>query len=343
MLIPFFVLAKIRGFLRKNLVRLPIFVLIVVGYGTVSEYFLERGAVGSGVKSPFDALWFVMQTITTVGYGDTPVVTFWGRVNAIALMIVGIGVLGFFSASFATLLIDYSTARRLGERRIKMKNHVLICNWNSIADELVAEVVKEKSLPLVLLAPLERSPSEGVEFVKGTCLHQDDLLKASVRDASSVIILAETIIDGELAGAIDAKTILGVMNTRKLSKDAHIVAELLRQDSVDNAREVGADEVVVRGQVSARLLSRGALYPGTIEIVETLLTAKSGEEIYEDSLPEWAIGKPWAEVSKSYLEKNVTPIALRNDSGILVNPPRSTLAIKGMTIVYISTSRLKIP
>ncbi|MDH2902125.1 MAG: ion channel, partial [archaeon] len=321
--------------------RLVVFVIAVVSYGTISEYLLERNAPDTGVKTLFDALWFVMQTVTTVGYGDTPVVTFWGRINAIALMIVGIGVLGFFSASFASLLIDYSTTKRFGERRIKIKNHVVICNWNSIADGLVSEIAKENPFSIVLLAQAEKSPSDLVEFVRGTCLHISDLQKTSVVDAESVIVLAETITDGELASAVDAKTILGVMNIRKLSKNTHIVAELLKQDSMENAKVAGADEMVIRGEVSAKLLSRAALYPGTIDVVETILTARSGEEIFEEVLPKWTLGKTWFDIAKFFLEKNATPLALRRDAGLKINPPPSTTVEQHDSIVYISSSKVK--
>ena len=341
MLFPFIIIARMRVFLRRNFTRLAIFVLAVVVYGTVSEYILENGAPGSGIKTLFDALWFVMQTITTVGYGDTPVVTLWGRVNAIALMLVGIGMLGFFSASFASLLIEYSTSRSRGERRIKAKNHIVICNWNSIADELVNEITNEGQTSAVLLAPIDKSPSDKIEFVKGTCLHFADLQKASIAEAESVVILAETMVDGEIASAIDAKTILGAMNVRKLSSETHIVAELLKQDSVANAESAGVDEVVVRGQVSAKLLSRGALYPRTIDIFDTILTAKSGEEIFEDELPGWAFGKSWIELTKFFIERNATPIALRSATGLRINPPAGTMIDSDSSIVYISSSKIK--
>lgn len=340
MLLPFMFLVRFRYFLRRNFVRLGGFVVAVVAYGTISEYFLEIGAQGSGIKSLFDALWFVMQTITTVGYGDTPVVTVWGRVNAIFLMMVGIGVLGFFSASFASLLIDYSSKRKLGERKVRMKNHIVICNWNSIADALVSQI-KGEPASIAVLALIEKSPAEEVEFVKGTCLHSSDLERVDVSRSESVIILAETITEGELASAIDAKTILGAMNVRKLSKDTHIVAEMLKKDSVENARAAGVDEVVVRGEVSAKLLSRAALYPGTADIIETILTARSGSEIFEDPLPAWAKGKTWSDVSKFFIERNATPIALRSSSGLKVNPSSSSVMEEsGGSIVYFSSAKV---
>ena len=333
---------KLRSFLRKNFVRLAIFAVGVVSYGTISEFFLERGAQGSGVRTLFDSLWFVMQTIATVGYGDTPVVTFWGRINAIILMVVGVGVLAFFSASFASVLIDYSTHTRLGERLVRMKSHVVICNWNSIADQLLEELVKEGTGGVVLLAPLEKRPSDGIEFVRGTCLHQEDLKRANVQQAESVIILAETITDGEFASAIDAKTILGAMNVRRVSSDAHIVVELLKHDSLENAKSAGANEAVVRGEVSAKLLSRAALDPGTIDIVETILTSKSGEEIFEEPLPSWTTGKTWIELANYFLDRNATPIALRSSSGSLkINPPAATVVDRESKIVYISKTKIR--
>lgn len=339
MLFPFILFERMRLILRRNLARLIVFVLAVIVYGTLSEYALERSAPGSGVKNLFDSLWFVMQTITTVGYGDTPVVTTLGRANAIVLMVVGIGILSFFGASFASLLIDYSTRTRLGERRVRLKDHVVICNWNAIAEQLAKEILKEKS-NIVLLGMLDKSPVDGVEFVKGSCLHVADLQKANVAHAESAIVLSDVLTDGELASAIDAKTILGVMNIRQASQDIHIVVELLKSDSAENARIAGADEIVIRGQVSAKLLSRGALDPGTIDIVDTILTSKSGEEIFEQPIPSWATGKTYGEVVPFYMERNATPIALRSSKGLKINPRTDTI-IDHDSIIYIARSKIK--
>ena len=338
MVVPFIIFQRFRYALRKNFAKLALLVVGVVVYGTISEYFLERNAPGTGVKSMFDSLWFVMQTITTVGYGDTPVVSFWGRINAIFLMLVGIGVLGFFTATFATRLIEYSTMRRMGGQRVRLKNHILVCNWNPLADTLFHELLLEKP-EVVLLAQLETSPLEGPEFVKGTCLHLADLERADVRNAESVIILSEMLREDDLASGVDAKAILGIMNTRKLNPDVHVIAELLRADSGENARMAGADEVVVRGEVSAKLLSRGALDPGTIDIMQTILSAKSGEEIFEDPLPQWAIGKRYVEVARFLLDRNGTSIALRGAGGLKVNPSAST-TVDHDSIIYIARERI---
>ncbi len=330
---------KIRLILGKNLARVVVSLVLIIIYGSFSEYYFEHGAQGSGIKNLFDSLWFVVQTITTVGYGDTPVVTFLGKINAIAFMLVGIGILGFFTASAASSFIQYSMGRKTGEKTLKMRGHVIICNWNSLTEEITRVLMKGKTR-VVLLSPLEKCPIDDLDFVNGTCLHTEDLKKVSAKDAESVIIMAEKLGDKELASAIDAKTILGIMNVRKMNPKAHIVAELFKSDSVENARLAGVDEVVVQGDISSKLLARAALYPGTIDIMKTILAANSDQQIFEDAIPASMTGKRYEELLAYLLQRGGITIALRRSGNLIINPPKNE-AIGNDYMVYIAKERMK--
>ena len=72
--------------------------------GALLEYYVERDA--GGVSSFGDALWWAVVTATTVGYGDLSPVTSTGRVIAVVLMFVGIGVIGAFTATIASWFIE---------------------------------------------------------------------------------------------------------------------------------------------------------------------------------------------------------------------------------------------
>jgi voltage-gated potassium channel len=315
-----FVLKKFRDFLRQNLVRVTILLIGVLIYGTFSEYFLESRAAGSGIHTLSDSVWFIVQTITTVGYGDISVVTLGGRINAMVIMFAGIGMLGFFTAGIASELVEYSMTHQSGRRRVKMKNHVVLCNWNPIAEEIVHEIIEEDG-QVAILALLERNPTHKAEFVNGTDLHLADLEKVNIRSAHSAIILAEGTADGDLASAIDAKSILAIMNIKKLNPAVHVVVELLKPDS-ENARLAGADEIVVWGDVTAKILARGVIDPGTIDVLEMIITAKSGEEIFEDDIPLSFEGRRYEEILQYMLEKKALPIAVRSEKGLHVSLQR---------------------
>lgn len=333
-----FTLQKFRELLHRNLVRVTVLLIMVILYGTFSIYLFEHKAAGSDINSLFNSFWFVIQTITTVGYGDLAIVTFWGKANAMIIMLSGIGILGFFTASIASEFIEYSLKSNYGERGVKMKNHIVLCNWNPIAEEIVHEI-KEENLEIALLALLEKSPLETLKFVKGTGLHLSDLRKVNINEANSAIVLAETL-DDTLASAVDAKSILIIMNIKKLNPSTHVVVELLKSDSVENAKIAGADEILVRGDIIAKLLARGVIDPGTIDIMEIILTARSGEEIYEDDIPAWLEGKKYEDLVKLMLDKNATPIALRSKKGIHVNPSKE-YPMDMESVIYIARDRIK--
>jgi voltage-gated potassium channel len=59
----------------------------------------------SNIKTPFDAIWWAISTMTTVGYGDKYPVTVEGRIVAIILMIVGVGLFAVLTGLFARLFI----------------------------------------------------------------------------------------------------------------------------------------------------------------------------------------------------------------------------------------------
>lgn len=76
-----------------------------VGLGSVAIYLLEGGS-NQPVKTLDDALWWAVVTTTTVGYGDVSPTTGPGRVVAVALMLVGIAVIGVFTGSVASFLFE---------------------------------------------------------------------------------------------------------------------------------------------------------------------------------------------------------------------------------------------
>jgi len=79
--------------------------LMAVGLGALAVLDAEQDAEGANITTFGDALWWASTTVTTVGYGDRFPVTTTGRLVAVALMLVGIAVIGAITASVAAWLI----------------------------------------------------------------------------------------------------------------------------------------------------------------------------------------------------------------------------------------------
>jgi voltage-gated potassium channel len=84
---------------------------------SAAVYAAEHG-INKLYDSPFDALWWGVSTLTTVGYGDTYPVTLEGRLAAMILMLLGIGLFAAITASITSYFItqDRPAAASRGER-----------------------------------------------------------------------------------------------------------------------------------------------------------------------------------------------------------------------------------
>lgn len=69
----------------------------------------------SNIKTAEDALWWAFSTITTVGYGDRYPVTTEGRIIAVVLMTVGVGLFGTFAAFVTTWFMGEQKAEQKEE------------------------------------------------------------------------------------------------------------------------------------------------------------------------------------------------------------------------------------
>lgn len=67
---------------------------------------VERSQPETSIKNFGDALWWSLETVTTVGYGDKAPVTGTGKLIAAALMIGGIGIVSVITASLASWIVQ---------------------------------------------------------------------------------------------------------------------------------------------------------------------------------------------------------------------------------------------
>jgi len=79
--------------------------IALVIFSSLAILNLENDAQ-SNIRTPGDALWWSLTTITTVGYGDRYPVTTEGRVLAVSLMIAGAALFSTFTAFVATFFMQ---------------------------------------------------------------------------------------------------------------------------------------------------------------------------------------------------------------------------------------------
>jgi voltage-gated potassium channel len=84
--------------------------IIVLASTSVLVLQFESQSPEAKITTGWDAFWYSIVTITTVGYGDYYPVTYWGRITAMFIMITGVGIIGALASLLSSLLVGSPSA-----------------------------------------------------------------------------------------------------------------------------------------------------------------------------------------------------------------------------------------
>lgn len=104
-----------------TILRIAVIWVAVVVISALGMYLAEFGE-NPNVRTFWDALWWAVVTITTVGYGDVSPATAEGRLAAGVLMVLGIAFFSFLTATFTAALASgvSNEAKSLEQRIIEL-------------------------------------------------------------------------------------------------------------------------------------------------------------------------------------------------------------------------------
>jgi Ion transport protein len=108
-----------RGLIKDRagsaLLTLLLMGILVLEFGSLQILHLEQYATDANITSASDALWYVIVTISTVGYGDRFPVTNDGRLMGTFIIVVGVGIFGTFTGYLANLFLSPSKPSSVAE------------------------------------------------------------------------------------------------------------------------------------------------------------------------------------------------------------------------------------
>ena len=95
---------------NSALMTLLLMGILVLQFGSLSILAVEGRAKDANITTASDALWYTVETISTVGYGDQFPVTNAGRLIGTFIIVVGVGIFGTFTGYLANLFLGPSKA-----------------------------------------------------------------------------------------------------------------------------------------------------------------------------------------------------------------------------------------
>lgn len=113
-------LASLSRTIYRSLVARRMLITVIVVFFFVITAGILMATIDPSVGSAWDGVWWAWVTITTVGYGDVVPSSTPGRILAMVLIFIGIGLFSLITANFAALFV----ARQQGKIESK-ESHIL--------------------------------------------------------------------------------------------------------------------------------------------------------------------------------------------------------------------------
>lgn len=330
---------------QLKIVRAAIFVLLLNFLFGIAFYYVEKGVQKD--LTLWDSIWWSIVTMTTVGYGDYYAQTSIGRfVVSYACFFLGIGSIGYILGTIAEVFFNRLSLRRNGLMTIKHSNHIIICNCPSIQKtrQLAHEIranPQYANAAIVVIADSAEEYSEdfktsNIDYVNGSPLDEDTLIKANVKASEGVIILATDPADTRSDAQSFATGTLVEIIEKECGRAIKTIVELVSDKNEKMLLRSDIDGVVPTGAMTDKLLVQEFINPGIRKVYEQLVTNVEGSQFYIVET-KW-IGKSFVdlqiEVLKNQIEAQIVGI-IRGQTPTL-NPDKNTKIEKNDRLILLA-------
>ncbi len=233
--------AKVLAEKRFELYTLGIFIGFVVFAASTAIYMFEGGREGTHIHNFFDAVYWSLVTISTVGYGDIVPISTEGRLITLVLIVSGIGVISFSTSIIVSAFAE--KLRGLQESQVfseieRGRDYTVVCSYGRVGAMVVRKLAQEKGrLVIVDQDPdaAERARSDGYLAVQGNAADNALLENLRIRDRVKTILC----ITGD-----DVTNVFITLSTRHMNKELQIISRANSRESVKKLYLAGANHVI---------------------------------------------------------------------------------------------------
>ncbi|XP_043499230.1 calcium-activated potassium channel slowpoke isoform X49 [Polistes fuscatus] len=305
--------------------------------------------------SYWTCVYFLIVTMSTVGYGDVYCQTVLGRTFLVFFLLVGLAI---FASCIPEIIDLIGTRNKYGGtlKNERGRRHIVVCGhitYESVSHFLKDFLHEDREDVDVEVVFLHRKPPdlelEGlfkrhfttVEFFQGTIMNPIDLLRVKVHDADACLVLANKYCQDP--DAEDAANIMRVISIKNYSDDIRVIIQLMQYHNKAYLLNIPSwdwkqgDDVICLAELKLGFIAQSCLAPGFSTMMANLFAMRSfktspniqawqndylrgtGMEMYTETLSPTFIGMPFARATElcfTKLKLLLLAIEIKGEGGV---------------------------
>ncbi len=273
-------LASVLGTKKFEFLTLGIFAAIVIFISSVLIYVMEGNNPASPINTLFEAVYWSIVTISTVGYGDMVPVTHEGRFVALLVIMAGISVLAFTTSLFVSAFtekLDEIREIKIIEDVSKLKKFYLVCGYESVSREVARKLSSSGNNVIIIdenLQRIERAKKDGftaLNYNPGRVESYENLNIDMKKQVKAVLCLRED----------DIENVYAALTIRSINKDVFILSLLINDSNRQKLDFAGINTVVYPQELIGLITKELIGKPVAFEVIHELRSENADVKIDE--------------------------------------------------------------
>ena len=252
---------------------LAIMFFMAIAFGSTIIFIYEGVGINENIHTFFDAVYWSIITISTVGFGDITPITTEGRIATIFLVVGGLSVIAFFTSIVTTALsvrlLALKEEKVIGEANA-LKEFIIICGYGRMGKVLAEEFIRINQQFIIIDHKddvFSHANTQNILSIKGDATDSTFLSTIGInKGASSIVAITDS----------DAVNLSIILTARSQNQNINIIARANNEKVKKKLFLAGANEVISANETSALVAAEYIGQPIAFEAIDDILLNNAG-------------------------------------------------------------------